>query len=207
MMTKRITTAFVLTASFTILLLPDAMAQDVLALGNGEKCTSVVVGSSNAAVPVFIRDLSGSPLGAEHPVFEKIHGFSLTIAPSPRDSVRRDSGGRLLLGAAAAGVTLRLTPLTEGRSATADSFSYFVVYDERSNPLPLRLNVPPPGDLVAEISVSLRSDLPVGSRVDLRLLPEMKTTQLVHRAGIKFESVPEGSLRLGNGCIEITEKR
>ena len=103
---------------------------------------SVTAEGPTVDVPVFIRDVSGTPLGIDRPAGSKIQAFSIRVLYSPASAVSSVTFSR-------AGITSSLTPVFETSPSGPGTISLLESFQESSNPIPFNLNAPPPGDYVA----------------------------------------------------------
>src|SRR5438067_207478 len=79
-----------------------SVAQDVVTVGTGSAPPGGVVD-----IPVFIRDISGTPLGIDQPAGSRIQSYSLKVNFSPpADKIQSVTFSR-------AGITAPLTPVFE----------------------------------------------------------------------------------------------
>jgi Bacterial Ig-like domain (group 2). len=160
---------------------------------------AVTVGTVNASgntvdVPVYIRDVSSTPLGRDQPADSKIQSFTITVNYAPAASVQSVAFAR-------AGITAGLTPAFELSPASAGSISLVEQFSESSNLIPLTLNAPHPGDQVAHLVFTLSSSAAPGSSITLAL---DSGTVLSNQGGTVSET-PPGSLALFNGAINIPQ--
>jgi hypothetical protein len=176
------------------LVVPVALAQtprDVVTVGR-------VAGWETVDVPVFIRDVSGSPLGVDQPAGSHIQSFSLTVNYSPASAVDSITFSR-------AGITEALTPAFEVSTSATGTISLIGNFDESTNPIPFTSNRARPGDPVAHLIVNLAPDVPAGTIVVLSL--DAGLTILSDEMGSPGteESVSNGRLALVNGAIIVTQ--
>jgi hypothetical protein len=157
---------------------------------------TVTASSNTVDVPVFIRDVSGTPLGQDRPAGSKIQSISIRVFYAPAAAVQSVTFTR-------AGITAGLTPISEFTPASSGAISLLTTFDEGTNPVPFTLNAPPPGDQVAHLVFTLSSSAAPGSSISLTLDPAL--TQLTDQAGTGAtkESSGGGNLTLVNGAINI----
>src|SRR5438067_2412139 len=91
---------------------------DVLTVGTSSGAPGSVVD-----VPVYIRDVSGTPLGLDQPPGSRIQAYSIKVNYSPAAAVQSISFTR-------AGITSSLTPLFESSPASAGSISLLDTFSE-----------------------------------------------------------------------------
>jgi hypothetical protein len=162
---------------------------------------TVTVGTVNAAaagatvdVPVFIRDVSGTPLGIDQPFGSRIQSYGLTVN-YPTASVQSITFTR-------GGITAPLTPTFESSPSVAGSITLLDVFQESTNLIPFVSNAPAPGNQVATLHVTIAPGVAPGTTINLTL--DSTLTQLTNQAGTIKESVPTNNLTLVNGSILVT---
>jgi hypothetical protein len=167
-----------------------AAAQDAVTVG------TVPANGATVDVPVFIRDLAGTPLGQDRPAGSKIQSISIRVFYAPAAAVQSVTFTR-------AGITAGLTPISEFTPSASGAISLLMTFDEGTNPIPFTLNAPVPGDQVAHLVFTLSPSAAPGSSISLTLDPSL--TQLTDQAGTAAtkESNGAGSLTLVNGAINI----
>lgn len=172
-------------------LFPSAASADVVTVG------TVTANSSTVDVPVFIRDLAGTPLGVDRPAGSKIQSFSIKVTYAPAAAVQSVTFSR-------AGITAGLTPTSEFAPASSGSVALLDTFQESTNPIPFTLNGFPPGDQVAHLVFTLSSSATPGTTISLTLDPSL--TQLSDAGGTAAttETVSKGTLSLVDGAIDIT---
>ena len=190
---NRIQRAFVPTLALLALLgaLPVAalVAQpDVITVG------TVNASSGVANVPVYVRDVSGSPLGVDQPPGSHIQSYSIKVNYSPASAVSSVTFNR-------AGVTAPLTPLSEFTPASAGAISLLDTFQESTNPIPFTLNAAAPGDQVANLRVVLNPTITVGTVITLSL--DATLTQLANENGTTKETTTLTTLSLVDGSITV----
>jgi uncharacterized protein YjdB len=166
------------------------LAQDAVTVG------TVTASGNTVDVPVFIRDVAGTPLGQDRPAGSKIQSISMRVTYAPSAAIQSVTFTR-------AGITAGLTPISEFMPASSGAISLLMTFDEGTNPIPFTLNAPPPGDQVAHLVFTLSSSATPGSSISLTLDPAL--TQLTDQAGTGAtkESSGTGNLTLVNGAINI----
>ena len=167
-----------------------AGAADVVTIG------TVTATGSTVDVPVYIRDLSGSPLGIDRPAGSKIQSFSIKVDYSPSSAVQSVAFSR-------AGITANLTPTSEFKPSGSGSVSLLATFQESTNPIPFTLNASAPGNLVAHLVFTLSPSPAPSSSIALTL--DAALTQLTDSGGTAAtkETTGNGSLILVNGQINI----
>jgi hypothetical protein len=161
---------------------------------------SVTVATVNGAqftvvdVPVFIRDLSGTPLGLDQPPGSKIQAYSVKVNYAPALAVQSIAFSR-------AGITTSLTPAFEISPSSAGSISLIDSFPESTNPIPFTLNAAAPGNQVAHLLVTLSPSVIPGTVITLTLDPTL--TQLANDTGTTSETFSGASLTLVSGAITV----
>lgn len=178
----------------TGLLAPSAAAQplpaDVITVGN-------VSGNGVVVVPVYIRDVSATPLGIDQPAGSRIQSYSIRVSYAPTAPVQSISFVR-------AGITAPLTPTFESSPSVPGSIALLGNFDETTNLIPFTSNQAAPGDLVGQLIVTLVPGTPAGTVINLTLDPVL--TQLTDEGGTPatVETVANTRLVLVSGAITVT---
>jgi hypothetical protein len=186
---QRRATLFAVAVLSLLAILP-VVAQDAVTVG------TVTANGNTVDVPVFIRDVAGTPLGQDRPAGSKIQSISMRVTYAPSAAIQSVTFTR-------AGITAGLNPISEFMPASSGAISLLMTFDEGTNPIPFTLNAPAPGDQVAHLVFTLSSSAPPGSSISLTLDPAL--TQLTDQAGTGAtkESSGTGNLTLVNGAINI----
>src|SRR6059058_2057106 len=123
-----------------------AMAQtaDTVTVGT----VSLASAGSTVDVPVFIRDVSLTPLGLDQPPGSRIQSYSIKVNYAPASSVQSITFTR-------AGITASLTPTFESHPTAPGSISLLDTFQESTNPIPYTLNAAVPGNQVAHLLVTI----------------------------------------------------
>ncbi len=148
-------------------------------------------------VPVFVRDVSGSSLGMDSGTGSRIQRVRVQVGVSPESAVRGVS-------VVSAGTTAGLTPSYEQVKTRPGHFSYEVHFDELTNPIPFNLDAPEPGDLIANLSLSLAPTLDPGDTIQLEVEMAGEKTWLGNQDGSAVETTENGGLRTAGAQIKIT---
>jgi hypothetical protein len=164
---------------------------------------SVTVATVNGAqfstvdVPVYIRDLSGTPLGLDQPAGSRIQSYSIKVNYAPASAVQSITFTR-------AGITQSLTPTFENSPSSAGSISLLDTFAEATNLIPFTLDGAAPGNQVAHLQVSLAPTATPGTVITLTLDPST-LTQLTDQAGTPatVENTGNGRLLLVSGAITV----
>ena len=168
-----------------------ATSKDTVTVGS-------VAGASAGAtvnVPVYIRDVSGTPLGLDQPFGSRIQSYGLTVNYSPAAAVQSVTFTR-------GGITAPLTPTFESSPSSAGQITLLDVFQESTNLIPFTLDGAAPGNQVATLHVTLAASATPGTVVTLTLDPTL--TQLNNQAGTIKESVPTNNLLLVDGSLLVT---
>jgi hypothetical protein len=175
--------------AIVLVLSASASAQDVLTIGNG-----IAQSGGTAAIPVSVVDHSGTSLGVDAGVNNRIQGFAFKVL-FPTELITSVSFVR-------AGVAASVTPLHETALQGSGWSSCIVSFSEVSNPIAFNLNAAEPGDRIGTLMVTLRGDAVIGSSATLLLDPP--SAVLSNQAGTVLESVAAGNLSLVNGSITVS---
>jgi hypothetical protein len=165
-----------------------AQSQDVITVGTATSNGLVT------DVPVYIRDVSGTPLGVDQPPGSRIQSFSIKVNYAPTAPIQSVTFTR-------AGITASLTPTFESSPAVAGSITLLATFDETTNPIPFTLNAAAPGNLVAHLVFTFVPGTAPGTVVTLTLDPTL--TQLTDAGGSPAtrENTAAGNLALVNGSV------
>jgi len=99
--------------------------------------TSLVPGAT-VVVPLYVRDLSGTPLGGDAGAGFLIQNLAVTLTYAPAGIVSAVDVER-------AGATAALTPLFETEVASGNLHSWVVAFDEGTSTVPLTTDATSPG--------------------------------------------------------------
>jgi hypothetical protein len=170
------------------------------AVGQAPPADVVTVGSVTAPagstidVPVYIRDISGTPLGIDQPFGSRIQAYGITVNYSPAAAIQSVTFTR-------AGITASLTPAFESSPATPGTISLIDTFQESTDLIPFTSNAAAPGNQIGVLHVTLAPSAPVGA-VTLALDPTL--TQLSNQAGTTKETTTLANLVLVDGAITVT---
>jgi|SRR3954469_4500589 len=162
---------------------------DVVTVGT----TSAPAGST-IDVPVYVRDVSGTPLGIDQPFGSRIQSYSITVNYAPTAAVQSVTFTR-------AGITAPLTPAFESSPATPGTISLIDTFQESTDLIPFVSNAPAPGNQIGVLHVTIAPGAPVGP---LTLTLDTTLTQLSNQAGTTKETTTLANLVLVNGAITVT---
>jgi hypothetical protein len=159
---------------------------------------ATVTGSPGSVVdvPVYVRDVSGTPLGIDQPFGSRIQSFSLKVDYSPTAPVTAVTFTR-------AGLTAPLTPAFESNPTVVGSTSLLMNFNETTNLVPFTSNAPAPGNLIGHLQVTLSGSVTPGTTITLALDPLL--TQLTDAGGnfATAETAGNSRLTLVNGQITV----
>lgn len=164
-----------------------AQAKDVITIG------TVPATGTTVDVPVYIRDVSTTPLGVDQPAGSKIQSFSIKVTYSPAAAIQSISFAR-------AGITAGLTPTAEFTPSTSNTVSLIETFSESTSPIPFTLNAAAPGNQVAVLHVTLSSAATPGSAITFTI--DTATTQLANQGGTTKETTSD-NLSVVNGAINV----
>lgn len=171
---------------FALFAAAPVFAQDAVTVG------TVTAAGNIVDVPVYVRDVSGTPLGRDQAAGSMIQSFSITVDYSPAAAVQSVTFTR-------AGITASLSPAFESSPGTPGSITWTASFNESTNLVPFTLNAPPPGDQIAHLVFTLAPSAAPGSSIALSL---GSGTVLSNQAGTIGEA-PPSSLTLVSGAINI----
>jgi hypothetical protein len=166
-----------------------ASAQDVLTIGSGQ-----AVSGSSVDIPVFVHDVSGTPLGIDAGAGNRIQGIAFKVL-FPSETVQSVTFAR-------AGITASPAPLFQSTPNGPDYASVVMSFSESASPLPFVLNAGAPGNQIGTLTVTLQPSVPAGTTAVLTLHPF--SALLSNQAGTTSESVANGNLALVNGSVTVT---
>jgi len=157
---------------------------------------TVSSGGTVVDVPVYIRDVSGTPLGIDQPFGSRIQSYSIKVDYAPTTAVQSITFTR-------AGITAPLSPTFEASPAAAGSVSLLDNFNETTNLIPFVSNAPAPGNLIGHLTVTLAPGVAPGTVITLTLDPLL--TQLTDAGGTPgtAETTTNGRLVLVNGTITV----
>lgn len=154
--------------------LPDVITVDTVA-ANGP----VVV------VPVYVRDVAGTPLGIDQPFGSRIQAFSIKVDYPVSPFISSVTFTR-------AGITAPLTPTFENSPSAAGTISLLMTFDETTNLVPFVSNAPIPGNQVAQLTFTFTQATPPGTTIPLTI--DTALTQLSNEGGTTTETLTNGGL-------------
>jgi hypothetical protein len=167
---------------------PASAQQDVITV-------ATVSGSGTVDVPIYIRDVSGTPLGLDQPPGSRIQSYVIKVDYAPTTPTAT---------IARAGITASLTPSFESTPSSVGSVSLLNTFQESTNLIPFTLNGAAPGNQVAHMLVTIPGSIIPGTIIPLTLDPVV--VQLTDESGSAAtkETVANGRLTLVNGSITVT---
>jgi hypothetical protein len=159
-----------------------AQSSDVITIG-----TPTRIAALTFDVPVYIRDVSGTPLGIDQPAGSRIQSYSIKVNYAPTAPVQSVTFTR-------AGITAPLTPAFESSPSAPGSISLLDVFQESTNLIPFVSNAAAPGNLIGHLTITFTNSATVGTVVSLTLDPTL--TQLSNEGGTTSETTALGTLTL-----------
>jgi hypothetical protein len=171
---------------FCLFMALPSVAQDIITVGSvaGRAGTRV-------SVPVWVRDTSGTTLGADADATAAIQALAFRVRIYPAASATDVTFVR-------DGITGALVPLYERAIAATDSIAYIATF---SDPIPLVTDAAAPGARVGTLSLTIAEDMNPGTTLTLTL--DAETTALSNRDGALTETVTNSRLILGSGVVIV----
>ncbi|HEY0144208.1 MAG TPA: VCBS repeat-containing protein [Thermoanaerobaculia bacterium] len=168
------------------------LAKDVLTVGSmtAKKNTTV-------EVPVYLRDVSGTPLGTDKGAGSKIQGVAFRVRISPASAVNSVSFSRR-------GVFSGKTPLYELNATPPGSISsvgYVSSFAEATNLIAFVSNKAAPGDQIGVLVVALGNT----DATQVTIAIDSDTATVSNQGGATVETVANGKLSLVNGLITLVD--
>jgi hypothetical protein len=168
---------------------PASAQQDVVTIGTVSANGPVIV------VPVYVRDVSGTPLGIDQPFGSRIQAFSLKVNYAASPFIQSVTFTR-------AGITAPLTPTFQSSPSSAGTVSLIMTFDETTNLVPFVSNAAAPGNQVGQLTFTFVPNTPAGTTIPLTLDPTL--TQLGNEGGTTAETVANANLLLVAGAVTVT---
>jgi hypothetical protein len=189
---SRLTTAAALLTIFAAATPVMAQSADVITIG------SVVHQGPSVVVPVYVRDVAGTPLGMDQPAGSRIQSFSLKVDYAPAAPIESVTLTR-------AGITAGLTPTLELTPSSPGSITLLVTFPEATQLVPFNQSAAPPGDLIGQLTFNLAPGVAPGTIITLTLDPSL--TQLADEGGSgeTKQTVADGTLLLVGGTITVLD--
>lgn len=160
-----------------------ALGQDVLTIGAGTQT------GSSIDFPVYVRDVSGTPLGIDQPVGSRIQSFSIKVNYTNDPAIQTVTFTR-------SGITGSLTPTFEASPAAPGTITLLDTFNEATNLIPFVSNAAAPGNLIGHVVITFAAGT-VGSPVII-LTIDPTLTQLSNQGGTTTETLGNGGLSLVN---------
>ena len=179
---------FALSFALLLLCVTPLYAADALSVA------SVSAPNGTVPVPVYVRDVSGTPLGVDQGAGMRIQGVSFRATFSPAAAVSSATFTR-------AGVLLQ-TPLFESYPTVTNGVGFVGSWDETEHPLAFTLDAAAPGNLIGYVNVTLSGSATPGTVVSI--VTDPAATLLSNQGGTTSESLSNGALALANGSITVT---
>jgi hypothetical protein len=152
---------------------------DVITVGTVAANGPVVV------VPVFVRDVAGTPLGIDQPFGSRIQAFSIKVNYPVSPFISSVTFTR-------AGITAPLTPTFENSPSAAGTISLIMTFDETTNLVPFVSNAALPGNQIGQLTFTFVPATPPGTVIPLTI--DSALTQLGNEAGTTSETLNNGGL-------------
>ncbi|GEM_PF-5803831 len=181
------------------LLAASVCAQDVLTVG-GTLCRAGTPGSI-VTVPVYIRDVPGTPLGPDAGAGKYIEGYAFRVTFTNAAQINATNGALAVSGADAGIITGSLPESYYSHAGTTD-FAFLRAFAEAGTTLPFNQTAAAPGDQVATLSVQLAATATPGTTIGITLDSNPAHTVLGNDGGTLGESSGNG-LTLVDGCITV----
>lgn len=143
-------------------------------------------------VPVYVRDVSGTPLGIDQPFGSRIQSFSIKVDYPVSPFIQSVTFTR-------AGITAGLTPTFENSPSAPGSVSLLMTFDETTNLVPFVSNAAAPGNQIGQLTFTFAASTPTGTTFPLTL--DGTLTQLSNEGGTTTETVGNATLALVNGAV------
>ena len=177
------------------LLAPTTFAQDTVAI---EDLVDPVIPGSMVVMPLYVRDVSGTLLGVDVGPSFLIQDFGITVEVDPPGAITAIDVER-------AGITAALSPLFETEFSAGNRHTWIIAFDETTATVPFSLDAPAPGDLVAELWITLAdSFLPPNTVLVDVVSPSALGNQPPGLPQTAFsESAENGFLSLSGGTITL----
>lgn len=169
--------------------IPAFGAPDVLTA----RSTSASAGSTTR-IPLYLRDVSTTPLGVDKGSGKRIQAFALRVTFSPAGAVTAASFAR-------AGVLTGITPLYEHTVTTPNALAWIGSFSESSMPVPFLSDTQIPGNRIGVLTLTLAPGLANGSSIAIAFDPA--TTLLSNDSVSLTESTFTHTLSLVAGSIAI----
>ena len=172
--------------------LPLFAARDVLTIGSTSAKKNTVV-----ELPVYLRDVSASMIGAERAAGSKIQAFGFRVRISPATAVQSVSFARR-------GVLAGKTPLYElvmTPPGSTSSVGYVSSFAESTNPIAFTLDKAAPGDQIGALVIAIGNT----DATQLTVSIDSNSAMISNQSGTAAETVSSGYLSIVNGVITIVE--
>jgi len=171
-----------------LLVAPAAFAQDSVSL---ENLVGPLAPGSQVVMPLYVRDLSATLLGVDAGSNFGIQSLAVTFEYSPASAIAAIDVER-------AGITATLSPLFEAEVFSGNRHTWIAAFDESASPLPFTLNAAVPGDLVAELRITLAAGVAPDTLIRIDIVAP---TALGNQTAGFVETAANGFLRLSGGTV------
>lgn len=173
----------------SIMMCAAAAAQDVLTVG-----TATAQAGGVANVPVYVRDVSSTPLGSDQGSANRIQAIAFKVTWSPANAVATVTFSR-------AGVLQTLTPLYETTIPSSGGLAYVGSFAASTNPIPLTLNATSPGNQIGTLAITLSNQATAGT---VTVAVDPSTATLSNQAGTAGEMTSNAQLTVVNGSVTVS---
>jgi IPTL-CTERM motif len=164
------------------------VAADVITIG------TVAASGPVIDVPVYVRDVSTTPLGIDQPFGSRIQSFSIKVDYAVSAFITGVTFTR-------AGITQPLTPTFTSSPSSPGTITLLMTFDETTNLVPFVSNAASPGNQVGRLTFTFSNATPPGTVFPLTL--DATLTQLGNEAGTVNETVANTRLVLVPGSVTV----
>lgn len=175
--------------------LPMAAATPAMAVEDSLTVGSIplAVPGDTVQVPIYVRDVSGTPLGGDAGAGRTIQDLSVVVQVLPPAAVISVTFQR-------AGVLASPTPVFAQLIDSGNEHGAIIAFSESGDPIVFTVDLSAPGDLVAQLAVEIAPGFDQGT-ISLELV-EAKTA-LGNQTGSLVEQPANGRLTLLDGSIYV----
>jgi hypothetical protein len=164
-------------------------ATDVLTIG------SATVPKATVSIPVYVRDVATTRLGADKTASLRIQALAFRIKFAPAGSVTSASFTRV-------GVLAGRTPLFETVLPFSNGVGYVASFAESTNALPFNTSTAAPGQLIGNLSITMGAGVVPGNVITASF--DTAHTALSNQAGTVTETYANAGLTLQDGLITVS---
>jgi hypothetical protein len=166
-------------------------ATDVLAIDN------VSVPKGTVSVPVYVRDVAATRLGADRSAGLRIQALAFKVTFAPAGAVTAASFSR-------AGILAGKTPLFETVLPAVNGVGYVVSFAESTNALPFSTSSLAPGQHIGNLSITMAAGVVPGDIITASF--DATNTVLSNQAGTVTETYGNAGLTLQSGNITVSSQ-